>query len=75
MSRSTDLLRKAAKALDDGQDPLMNPFLSENDVPLDECFDLAERLALGARLVAQAFEEPSSPEGMAVMLMIAKVAS
>jgi hypothetical protein len=56
--RSTDLLKKAADALDDGQSPLANPFLSENDVSLDECYNLAEQLAMGARLFAWALENP-----------------
>lgn len=56
--RSTGLLKKAADALDAGQIPLMNPFLTENDVSLDECYNLAEQLAMGARLLAWAMENP-----------------
>lgn len=48
--RSTDLLKKAADALDDGQIPLMNPFLADNEVTLDECYNLGDQLAMGARL-------------------------
>jgi hypothetical protein len=56
--RSTSLLKAAADALDDGQIPLMNPFLADHDVTLDECISLAEQLAMGARLLAWALENP-----------------
>lgn len=56
--RSTDLLKKAADALDDGQIPLMNPFLADNEVTLDECYNLGDQLAMGARLLAWAMENP-----------------
>ncbi len=36
----------------------MNPFLSDHDVTFDECMDMAEYLALGARLIAWAIENP-----------------
>lgn len=58
MSRQADLLREAADALNDGRDPLTNPFLSEHGVTLDECYDMADFLALGARLIAWAVENP-----------------
>jgi hypothetical protein len=58
MARMPDLLRKAAEALDDGQIPLMNPFLSDHDVTFDECMDLAELMAVGAQLVAWAMDNP-----------------
>lgn len=49
--RKVTLLKKAAAALDNGEDPFSTSFLSENDVTLDECGDLADSLALGARLL------------------------
>lgn len=58
MSRTSDLLNKAADALDDGQIPLMNPFLAANDVTLDECYTLADNLAAGARILAWIHENP-----------------
>lgn len=58
MSRSSELLKAAADALDDGRNPLANPFLSDHDVTLDECYSLAEWLAVGARLMAWAIENP-----------------
>jgi len=72
VSRSTDLLRKAAEALEDGRDPLANPFLSEHDVTLDECYSLAEQLAIGARLVAEGFDNPKSESGQAVLMSMAR---
>lgn len=58
MSRQTDLLRKAARALEDGQDPLSASFLDENMVTLDECYGLGDLLAAGARVVAWALDNP-----------------
>jgi hypothetical protein len=72
MTRRTQLLMAAAAALDDGQDPLTLPFLSEHDVTADECYSLAEQLAIGARIVAYGLENPRSEEGQAVFLSIAK---
>jgi hypothetical protein len=58
MSRSAELLKAAADALEDGRDPLELSFLTEHSVSLDECCNLAESLALGARLYAWAMENP-----------------
>jgi hypothetical protein len=60
MSRQAELLRKAADALDDGQIPLMNPFLADNDVTFDECMDMAGLMAEGTRLIAWAMENPKA---------------
>lgn len=57
-SRQADLLKAAADALDDGQDPLAGPFLSTHDITYDELQDLAGWLAIGARLTAWAMENP-----------------
>lgn len=51
------LLTLAAEALDKGDDPLHVSFLSEHEVTLDEAYDLAENLALGARMVLEAWSE------------------
>ena len=69
---SAELLRSAADALDDGQIPLMNPFLAEHDVTLDQCMSLAEQLAIGARIVAEGIEHPRSPEGLAMLMAMAR---
>jgi hypothetical protein len=58
VSRSSDLLKAAADYLDDGGDPFGLSFLSENGVASDECLDLADSLAMGARLVAWGMEHP-----------------
>jgi hypothetical protein len=58
MSRSAELLKAAATALEDGEDPLALHFLNEHDVEAGECLDLADSLALGARLIAWATENP-----------------
>ena len=63
MSRMTDLLRGASEALKDGRDPLAQPFLSDNDVTLEECYDLAELLAAGAGLVAWVMDNPKIAAG------------
>ena len=54
----SDLLLDAADALDDGQIPLMNPFLSVHDVTFDECVDLADLLSAGAQVMAWAIDNP-----------------
>jgi hypothetical protein len=58
VSRQSDLLKAAADALEDGRSPLEGAFLGENEVTLDELFDLADWLAIGARLTAWAIENP-----------------
>jgi hypothetical protein len=58
MSRSTELLKAAAEALESGEDPFGFSFLSEHDVESGECLDLADSLALGARLMAWAMDNP-----------------
>lgn len=70
--KSTELLRAAAEALDDGRDPLTLPFLSENEVTADQCFALANQLALGARMVAKALSQPRSDCGTAMFMLIAE---
>ncbi len=72
MASSAELLRRAAAALDDGQIPLVNPFLADNDGTLDQCFSLAEHLALGARIVAAGIENPRSEQGTAMLLEMAR---
>jgi hypothetical protein len=57
MSRSSELLKAAAAHLENGGDPF-HEFLADNDVTIDECFDLADSLAMGARLIAWAMENP-----------------
>jgi hypothetical protein len=69
---SAELLRKAADALDDGQIPLMNPFLADNGVTADQCFSLAEQLAIGARIVAAGIDDPRSTQGLAMILTMAE---
>jgi hypothetical protein len=70
--RSTQLLEAAAAALDDGQIPLTDPFLSEHEVTLDEAYSLADKLALGARIVARGLADPRSPEGQAVLMTMVR---
>jgi hypothetical protein len=57
--RQAELLDAAADALDDQVDPFTPGFLSKHDVTFDECMDLAEWFALGARVVAWAIENPA----------------
>lgn len=65
---SAELLRLAATALEDGRNPLASPFLSDNDVTLDQCLSLADQLAIGARIVAGGIEHPRSPQGIAMLM-------
>ena len=71
MATSAELLRLAAKALDDGEDPLSPYFLGQHDVTFDQCISLAGSLAIGARIVATGIEEPRSAQGVAWALTIA----
>lgn len=68
---TAELLRKAAAVLDDGSSPLDGWFLAENDVTLDQAYALADQLATGARFMAMAIEQPSSPAGVIMMALTA----
>lgn len=59
MTRRDDLLAVAADQLDDLADPFHNAFLVEHDVTLNECGDMAEDLALAARLYLGAKRHPA----------------
>jgi hypothetical protein len=69
---SSDLLRSAAEALDNGEDPFGAAFLGEHGVTADQCMALAQQLAIGARMVARAIERPRSQEGLAMFATIAR---
>lgn len=70
--RSADLLKAAVEALEDGRDPLTNSFLTDNEVTLDECYDLADNLALGARIVMTGLTDAASQERQVLMLTMAQ---
>jgi hypothetical protein len=72
MNRRTDLLNKAAEALENGEDPLALSFLSGHGVTSDECMSLAQQLAIGARVVAYGLEHPRETEGQAVLMSMAR---
>jgi len=69
---SSELLRRAAEALDEGTDPFSQGFLAEHDVTFDQCMALSKQLAIGARMMARAIEKPKSEEGMAMFMTIAR---
>lgn len=58
MSRTSELLKAAADALEEQRSPFDGSFLTEHGVTYDECMDLADSLAIGARLYAWAIENP-----------------
>lgn len=58
MSRHADLLDAVADELEEGKSPLNHTFLVEHDVTADECMDLADSLALSARLLVWAMRNP-----------------
>jgi hypothetical protein len=72
MASTAGLLRKASEALERGEDPFSGEFLRDNDVTSDQCMTLAQMLALGARVVARALEDPKSGAGLAVFLEMAE---
>jgi hypothetical protein len=59
VSRTTQLLNAAADALEEGTDPFAPGWLGEHAVTFDECMSLAEELAMGARLLAWALDNPA----------------
>jgi hypothetical protein len=69
---SSELLRAAAEALEDGCNPLVNPFLVEHEVTFDQCMSLAQQLAIGARMMARALERPQSLESRAMFATMAR---
>jgi hypothetical protein len=69
---SSELLRAAAEALDEGTDPFCQSFLAGHDVTFDQCMVLGRQLAIGARMVARAIERPRSAEGTAMFATIAR---
>ena len=69
---TTMLLREAAKALDQGDNPFSTSWLSEHDVTFDQCISLAQQLAIGARIVAAGIEKPRSAQGIAMLATMAE---
>jgi hypothetical protein len=69
---SSELLRAAAEALDEGTDPFCQSFLAEHDVTFGQCMALSKQLAIGARMVARAIERPRSAERQAMFATIAR---
>lgn len=65
MSRQSQLLKAAAAAMENGEDPFHESFLGANEVTLDECFDMADLLALGAQVMAWAIEHPKEASAFA----------
>ena len=59
MSRATQILKDAADALEEGTDPFNPAWLAEHDVTFEECMNLGEELAMGARLLAWALDHPA----------------
>lgn len=56
-ARGTKLLEAAIAGLRDGRAMPDHEFIVEHDVTLDEAYSVAERLALGARMLLQANAE------------------
>lgn len=50
MNRSCEIIEAAVATLESGSDPFARSFLLEHEVSLDEVSDLADRLALAARI-------------------------
>ena len=65
MSRSSEILKAAAEALEQGDDPFHESFLGKHDVTFTECMDMADSLALGARLLAWAKDNPKQAAAFA----------
>ena len=72
MTRSKSLLLLAADAMDDGQDPFSDHFLSEHGVTLDECYGLGEQLALGARVLHRLTHPKNGTDRQVAALVLAE---
>jgi hypothetical protein len=70
--KSAELLLLAAEALDEHIDPFHEKFLTENEVTFDQCMSLSEQLAIGARMLAYGIEHPTSEQGRAMLLTMAR---
>jgi hypothetical protein len=68
---TAQLLKAAAETLNEGGNPFSSTWLGERDVTFDQCMTLAEQLAIGARMVAKAIEQPRSALGLEYAMTIA----
>lgn len=71
-ARSRTILIAVIERLNTGGDPFASDFLSEHSITLDECYDMADRLALGASLLLalSSWARGTQPERqMAAMLL------
>ena len=50
MSRRLELMQAAAECMERGNNPFLNPFLTDQHVTLDECFDLSDDMARAVRI-------------------------
>ena len=73
MASSVQLLKLAAEALDNGEDPFSGAFLREHDVSSGQCIDLAQHLAMGARIMARALTPVPGPPGPELLAMVAVI--
>lgn len=69
---SAALLRKAAEALEAGENPFSTGFLTGNSVTLDQLSSLADQIAIGARIIAAGIEKPKSLAGRAMFAAMAE---
>ena len=72
MMTSADLLREAAEALDQGDNPFSASRLGEHDVTSDQCMVWPGNWPSCARIVAAGIEKPRSAQGIAMLAIMAE---
>jgi hypothetical protein len=77
MNRDREILEAAIVALEAGNDPLSRSFLVDHLVSADECFALADRLALAGRLYLTLIDDLNSDrtKGEAAIALLGRTAA
>jgi hypothetical protein len=72
LRKSAELLLAAADELDNYNSPFNDAWLTEHEVTFDQCMALSQQLAIGARMLAHGIEHPTSEQGIAMLLTMAR---
>jgi hypothetical protein len=78
MDHAREITEAAIVSLENGVDPLARTFLVENDVGLDACLDLAERLALAGRIYLRLIDDMNGTDrtrAEAAIALVGRVAA
>jgi hypothetical protein len=72
LRKSAELLLAAADELDDFSSPFNDEWLTKHEVTFDQCMSLSQQLAIGARIMAHGIENPTSEQGIAMLLTMVR---